>query len=199
MTVYVDESIFPFRGTLYCHVWADSLAELHGAAAKAGLRREWFQEPPKASWHHYDCAPRIRAILVANGAIETDRIGASIWEIGRTFCGTFHPPTLKAKWNRLQRFIRWRAARPTRDLFADLTPEIHYPSIEKHWRFYEDQERQFIAWWTRAVDELERQDPTGQERMAALNLKPGCAWCDKEADPTTCGMIYCPFKKQTIR
>ncbi len=75
MTVYVDPSAFPYRRQLYCHVWADTVEELHAAAQAAGLKREWFQCPPKASWEHYDCAPRIRAILVRNGAVETDKYG----------------------------------------------------------------------------------------------------------------------------
>lgn len=153
MTVFVDESIFPFRGTLYCHVWADTVAELHAAAAKVGLRREWFQEPPKASWHHYDCAPRIRADLVARGAVETDKLGPLVWEIGQTFTGTFQPAEIKRQWNKLQRYVRIRAARPGHDLFADLTPEIHMPSVRAHWQFYQERERQFTQWW---VNELDR-------------------------------------------
>lgn len=70
MTVYVDPSRWPYRGQLYCHVWADTVDELHRAAQAAGLKRDWFQQPPKASWEHYDCAPRIRAKLVAAGARE---------------------------------------------------------------------------------------------------------------------------------
>ena len=83
MSVYVDPPRWPFRGQLYCHVWADSLAELHAAAALVGLKRVWFQCPPKASWNHYDCAPRLRALLVRNGAIETDRFGAAEFEARR--------------------------------------------------------------------------------------------------------------------
>lgn len=77
MAVYVDQPMFLYRGQKYCHVWADNLDELHAAAQAAGLRREWFQQPPKASWEHYDCAPRIRANLIAAGAVETDKYGAA--------------------------------------------------------------------------------------------------------------------------
>ena len=41
------------------------------------MKRAWFQQPPKASWPHYDAGPRFRALLVAQGAIETDRYGAA--------------------------------------------------------------------------------------------------------------------------
>ena len=83
MSVYVDPPRWPFRGQLYCHVWADSLAELHAAADRVGLKRAWFQTPPKASWSHYDCAPRLRAMLVLHGAIETDSFGAAEHEARR--------------------------------------------------------------------------------------------------------------------
>lgn len=59
-----------YRGQLFCHVWADTIEELHGAAAAAGLKREWFQEPPVASWPHYDCGTKARKALIRNGAIE---------------------------------------------------------------------------------------------------------------------------------
>ncbi len=77
MTVYVDQPLFPFRGQKYCHVWADSLEELHAAAQAAGLKRAWFQQPPKASWEHCDASPGVRARLIAAGAVETDKYGAS--------------------------------------------------------------------------------------------------------------------------
>lgn len=77
MSVYVDPARWPYRGALYCHVWADTLEELHAAIAKAGMKRAWFQQPPKASWPHYDAGPRARALLVYHGAIETDQYGAA--------------------------------------------------------------------------------------------------------------------------
>jgi hypothetical protein len=57
---------------LFCHVWADDLEELHALTAAVGMRREWFQAPPAASWPHYDCGPKFRAALINAGAIETD-------------------------------------------------------------------------------------------------------------------------------
>ncbi len=76
MTVYVDPALHRYRGQLYCHVWADDIDELHAAAQSAGLKRAWFQEPPAARWMHYDAGPAVRARLIANGAVETDRYGA---------------------------------------------------------------------------------------------------------------------------
>lgn len=39
------------RQSITCHLVADTVGELHEAAAKLGLKREWFQE---ASYPHYD-------------------------------------------------------------------------------------------------------------------------------------------------
>lgn len=44
--------------------------ELHEFAAKLGLKREWSQERPKASAHHYDVTPPKRALAVRYGAVE---------------------------------------------------------------------------------------------------------------------------------
>lgn len=76
MTVYVDRPIHRYRDKLCCHVWADTIEELHAAAKAAGLTPSWFQQPPKAQWQHYDATTEKRAILVAQGAMETDRYGA---------------------------------------------------------------------------------------------------------------------------
>ena len=52
---------------------ADTEAELHAMAEKIGLRRSWFQSPPKSSMPHYDIGTeRIRRLAVACGAIECD-------------------------------------------------------------------------------------------------------------------------------
>lgn len=56
-------------------MWADDVNELHAAAAKLGLRRDWFQCPPAASWEHYDVSLSVKAKALAMGAILTDRYG----------------------------------------------------------------------------------------------------------------------------
>ena len=56
---------------------------MHREAQAVGLKRAWFQKPPKASWPHYDCAPRVRARLVARGAIQTDQFGPAEFEARR--------------------------------------------------------------------------------------------------------------------
>ncbi|WP_131116667.1 DUF4031 domain-containing protein [Lichenihabitans psoromatis] len=126
MSVFVDPARLPYRGQMYCHVWADSLHELHLAAAAAGLKREWFQEPPKASWRHYDCAPRVRAVLVRNGAIETDMFGPAEHEARR-----------KGNTAALARIAHSRALRAetpavATDLFAESTAPAPGPDPRIH-------------------------------------------------------------------
>lgn len=87
MSVYVDEAIFPWRGKKWCHLWADTVEELHAFAAKLGLKRSWFQCPPKASWEHYDVSEGMRWQAIRLGAVRTDRYGASYFcakRAGRT-------------------------------------------------------------------------------------------------------------------
>ncbi len=75
MSVYVDASIYGYGQMVMCHMIADSPEELHAMADKIGVRRKWFQEPPKASFWHYDVCKSKRALAVAAGAIEVDRRG----------------------------------------------------------------------------------------------------------------------------
>lgn len=77
MTVYVDNARHPYGRMIMCHMWADTEEELHAIAAKLGLKRAWFQQPPKASWKHYDISLGVRAKAVAMGAQETDKYGPS--------------------------------------------------------------------------------------------------------------------------
>jgi hypothetical protein len=57
-------------------MWADNEAELHAMARQLGMRREWFQTPPKASWRHYDISLTSKRQAIALGAVLTDRYGA---------------------------------------------------------------------------------------------------------------------------
>lgn len=71
--VFVDEPIFPYRNDLYCHLFSEDLAALHQMARRLGLKREWFQEPPKASWYHYDISKGKRKLALKIGCVRTDR------------------------------------------------------------------------------------------------------------------------------
>lgn len=68
MTIYVDEAVWPYRGTLYCHMMSDGdIQELHDFAAKLGLKRSWFQDKP--SGKHYDLSQNKRWQAIRLGAV----------------------------------------------------------------------------------------------------------------------------------
>jgi len=69
MTVYVDDVRLPFWRMVMCDMWADTDDELHAMADRIGVARRWFQQPPKASWKHYDIALSKKALALASGAI----------------------------------------------------------------------------------------------------------------------------------
>jgi len=74
MMVYVDEMrLWPgksFSGK-WCHMWADTLEELHDMADKIGLKRSWFQSGHPDGWKpdHYDLRTSKRIMALDNGAI----------------------------------------------------------------------------------------------------------------------------------
>jgi len=71
MTVYVDNSRLPWRGQSWCHLVADSVAELHAFAERLGLKREWFQD--KTRYPHYDVTVNVRRRALELGAIDGDK------------------------------------------------------------------------------------------------------------------------------
>jgi hypothetical protein len=74
MTVYVDNVEHRFGRMKMCHLWADSVEELHEFAGRLDPRlRRWFQCPPKASWEHYDISKGYRARAIAMGAVLMDK------------------------------------------------------------------------------------------------------------------------------
>lgn len=58
----------------WCHLFADTVEELHVFAAKIGMRKAWFQA--HSSIAHYDLVPPRREAAIAAGAIELDRRAA---------------------------------------------------------------------------------------------------------------------------
>ena len=74
MPVYVDEPIWRSRGRRWCHLTADTTAELHTFADALGLRRAWFQSRPGQPWKdHYDLPDYARARAVERGALLISR------------------------------------------------------------------------------------------------------------------------------
>jgi hypothetical protein len=77
MSVYVDVLVcYGVRvgrlgpETKWCHMFADSLEELHAMASAIGMKRTWFQDKP--GFPHYDLVASKRAKAVALGAVEVD-------------------------------------------------------------------------------------------------------------------------------
>lgn len=73
MPVYIDHVQIPFRGMIMSHMTADTLAELHAMSDALGMKRGWFQIPPKASYPHYDVNEEHRDVAIAMGAFSVGR------------------------------------------------------------------------------------------------------------------------------
>jgi hypothetical protein len=73
MTVYVDDVHLPLGRMITSHMWADNLDELLAMADRIGVQRKWLQEPPKASWVHFNISLGAKARAIAAGAILTDK------------------------------------------------------------------------------------------------------------------------------
>lgn len=67
MAVYVDKQRNRYRRMIMCHMFADTLEELHSMADKIELDRKWFQGK---STPHYDICLSMRKKAVKNGAVE---------------------------------------------------------------------------------------------------------------------------------
>lgn len=70
MAVYVDREQNAYRGMKMCHMFADSLDELHAMADRIGLKKKWFQGRKTP---HYDVCQSKRRIAVRLGAVEINR------------------------------------------------------------------------------------------------------------------------------
>jgi hypothetical protein len=65
VAVYVDDARIRWRGMEWSHLVADTPDELHDAAARLGLRREWAQD--KGRTLHYDLPEHLRLRAVERG------------------------------------------------------------------------------------------------------------------------------------
>ncbi len=96
MAIYVDPLQAVLRNANWrwpkaCHMIADTLTELQRFAEQLGLKRSWFQGPPRHSIPHYDLTPGMRAKAVRMGAEEVDRF--AFVEKARTQRDKSHSPT----------------------------------------------------------------------------------------------------------
>jgi hypothetical protein len=67
-----------------CHLFSESLPELHAFAARIGLKHSWFQRKP-GKLPHYDLTDNMRAKAIAAGAIEV--VGARAIVEAHARCG----------------------------------------------------------------------------------------------------------------
>ncbi len=73
--IYVDPLVKcvpkgKWRWTEGCHMYADTIEELHKFADRLGMRREWFQDK---ILKHYDLNAQRRARAICLGATPVDR------------------------------------------------------------------------------------------------------------------------------
>lgn len=76
------------HGVQNCHLFTDQvdLTELHQLADRIGLKREWFQDHPRAP--HYDLTPYRRQCALGAGAYPVSRRRAvEIWRARRAAIG----------------------------------------------------------------------------------------------------------------
>lgn len=71
MPVYVDNERIAWRGRFWCHMVADTPAELHAFARRLGLQKGWFQSA--SVYPHYDITISIRNRALELGALDGDR------------------------------------------------------------------------------------------------------------------------------
>lgn len=111
MAVYVDDVRHRFGRMIMCHLWADTLPELLAMVDAIGVQRKWIQEPPKASWQHFDISLAKKALALEQGAILTDRYGPAL-----------HVARLNGNQKMIDQIAKTRvtlaAKRDTHDLFA---------------------------------------------------------------------------------
>ena len=77
MTVYVGVPMWPFRGMVMCHMFADTEEELDYMADLIGLKREWKQGKSYdriGELIHYDIAKSKRAQAIQWGAVPLDTL-----------------------------------------------------------------------------------------------------------------------------
>lgn len=106
MAVYVDDVRHSFGRMIMCHMWADTEEELHAMAAQLGLRRSWFQKPPKASWKHYDISLGVKEKALKLGAVLTDKYGPSEFEARRKLSDPASPTEVKKRARKMLKTIK---------------------------------------------------------------------------------------------
>ena len=69
MSVYIDNMNAPYGRMKMCHLFADTIKELHEMIDKIGVKRKWFQTK-NIRFPHYDICLSKKKLAIENGAIE---------------------------------------------------------------------------------------------------------------------------------
>jgi hypothetical protein len=114
MTIFVDDMQAPYGRMKMCHLWTNGLIEeLFKFVDLIGVQRKWLQEPPRASWVHFDIALSKRALAIRHGAIQTDKYGPSA-HVSRLRLNS-EDPKIQAAGARMLRMIAEIRVRETKD------------------------------------------------------------------------------------
>jgi len=106
MTVYVDDVRHRFGRMI--NMWADTMAELCAMADRIGVAEKWLQQPPKASWAHFDISLRKKAEAIAAGAVLTDKYGPLEF-LSKRAIASGDPKRVAAGLAKLEQIARCRA------------------------------------------------------------------------------------------
>lgn len=71
------------RVKYWCHMWADSIDELHRMAVRIGMRVSWFQGLPKHKFPHYDLSKTRRNQALLLGAVDRSETPMDLEEYRR--------------------------------------------------------------------------------------------------------------------
>ncbi|MCK9542896.1 MAG: DUF4031 domain-containing protein [Novosphingobium sp.] len=67
--VYVDDMNCLYGRMIMCHLFADTIEELHKIADKIQVNRKWFQTKNK-KFPHYDICLSKKKLAIQEGAVE---------------------------------------------------------------------------------------------------------------------------------
>jgi len=108
MTVYVDDVRHKFRHMTMCHMWADTLDELLAMALRIGVQRKWLQEPPNASWVHFDISIGKKHLARKFGAVLTDKYGP-LEHLAKLDVASGDPDRMQRGTRKLEQIVACRA------------------------------------------------------------------------------------------
>ena len=76
-----------------------------------GVARKWLQQPPKASWVHFDISLGKKALAIAAGAVLTDKYGP-VEHVAKVCIASGNPVSVAYGERRLKQVAEARARKP---------------------------------------------------------------------------------------